>query len=176
MSEVPVERRELVVDAKPAPGDASAGSGSAIAPVAVPVLAAGAVAKLVSPALGLAILGGTVAIALARRKPREGRFVLRAADGVLEVTRERPRAAAVQLPLEEIDDVVLDRETQAAGNRGGATVERVRIALVRRGADAPVVLPEERITPLEAQEWLAKVRVFLRGSGWVPGDERRVEE
>lgn len=44
--------RELVIDAKPAPGDASDSGGSAMAPVAVPVIAAGFLAKYVSLAAG----------------------------------------------------------------------------------------------------------------------------
>ncbi len=163
--------RELVVDAKPAPGDASDGGGAAMAPFAVPVAVGGLLAKLVSPIAGLVGLGICIAVLIVLRKPREGRFVLRVDDGVLEVTRERGVAPAVKVALTELLDVTLDSQAHNAGGRGGAAV-RVRLSLERKLPDAPIFVPEERVTPLEAQEWLGKVRVFLRKHGWIPQDER----
>lgn len=167
--------RELIVDAKPAPGDSSDGAGSAMAPVAVPVVVAGLLAKFASPAMGAVVLAGAIALLVLRRKPREGRFVLRVLeDGLLEVTRERParESSPLRVVLTDVLDVTLDAEKRPSG-RGGATTERLRLALERAAPSEPIFVPDERITPIEAQEWLGKVRVFLRKHGWVPEDERR---
>lgn len=164
--------RELVVDARAAPGDASSGSGTAMAPFVLTVFAAGGLAKLVSPTAGLVGLGVSIVALLLLRRPNQGRFVLRVADDVLEVTRERPTSAPTRIALVDLLSVTLDRQQQAGG-RGGATMERVQLSLERRAPEEPIVMPEDRITPLEAQEWQAKVRVFLRKHGWLPADERR---
>lgn len=163
-------RRELVIDAEPAPGDSNDGGGAAMAPIALPVLAAGFAAKFVSASAGLLVLGAAVAFAVIRRKPNEGRFVLRIDDRVLEVTRERRSGGPLRVPLGDLLDVTLDRKMRAAGARGGAT-ERMRLAFECREKE-PVFVPEEHLTPIEAQEWLGKVRVFLRKHGWVPLDEQ----
>ena len=163
--------RELVVDAKPAPGDQGDSSGTAMLPFVVPAIVSGALAKYVSPAAGLAGLALGVVVLLVLRKPREGRFVLRVEGGVLEVARERRDELVARVPIDEVLDVTLDRQTQA-GARGGASKERVHLALERRAPADPIFVPEERITPIEGQEWLGKVRVFLRKHGWVPEDER----
>lgn len=165
--------RELVVDARPAPGDSSDGGGSAMAPIAVPVLVAGLLAKLVSLTAALVCLGAAIALAILRRKPRHGRFVLRMHGEVLEVTREDKGAPSVRIALTDLVDVTLDREMRpAAGGRGGAAAERMRLSFERHAPGEPVFVPEERVTPLEAQEWYGKVRVFLRKHGWVPEEER----
>jgi hypothetical protein len=162
---------ELIVDVKGPPGDSGAGGGTSMAPIVVPVFAAGLLAKLVSPTAGLAALGAGVlgAIALAVRKPREGRFILRVEGSALVVQRERSRTATT-FPLADLLDVSLDRTKHAAG-RGGAA-ERLRLVLERRAPEPPIFVPEDHTTPIEAQEWLANVRVFLRKNGWVPVDER----
>jgi hypothetical protein len=165
---------ELVVDMKGAPGDSSSGSGSSMAPIVVPVFAAGLLAKLVSPKAGLAALGVGLVVAVSRalRTPRQGRFVLGVDSGALTVRRERSPEAA-RIPLVDLLDVTLDR-TKPSSGRGGA-VERVRLSLERRAPLDAIHVPEEPTTALEAQEWLAKVRVFLRRHGWVPADERPLE-
>lgn len=159
--------RELVVEATPAPGDQSSGSGSAMAPVAITVLVAGFAAKLVSPLAGLGVVALAALYLLLRRKPDLGHFVLRVEGGVLEVTRQKKGADAIRVPLGDLVDVTLDRAAHATGSRGG-TAERVRLALERRAPEAPIFVPEERLTSIEAQEWYAKVRVFLRKHGWSP--------
>jgi len=166
--------RELLVDAKPAPGDSSTGSGTAMAPFILPVMAGGLLAKLVSPIAGLAAFAGSIAVLILMRKPSEGRFVLRVDDGIVTVARERPRGGSLapRIALGDVLDVTLDRQTSAPGGRGGSATERVRLAFERRAPSEPIFVPEERITPIEAQEWLAKVRVFLRKHGWVPESER----
>jgi hypothetical protein len=162
--------RELVVDASPAPGDSGDGGGSAMAPFALSAIVAGLLAKYSSPTMALVPIGIAIVAVLFRTKSREGRFVLRVEDGTLEVTRERRRGPAVRIKLADLLDVTLNRETKAAG-RGGSATERVRLALERRAPEEPVFVPEERITPIEAQEWYGKVRVFLRKHGWVPEGE-----
>jgi hypothetical protein len=164
--------RELVVDAKAAPGDSSDGSGSGMAPIVVPVIGAGLLAKFVSSTAALVVLGMAVAFAILRRKPNEGRFLLRVDGGVLEVGRERGRSDPARVALTELLDVTYNKETRAASGRGGSPTERVRLALERPAPAPPIFVPEESITPLEAQEWYSKVRVFLRKHGWVPKDER----
>lgn len=165
------ERAELVVDATPAPGDSSDGAGSAMAPFALTALTAGLLAKFVSPTAALVPLALAVVALAVRRKGGEGRFVLRVDDGTIEVTRERRAGAPVRIALADLVDVTLDRASHASG-RGGSATERVRIALERRAPEAPVFVPDERITPIEAQEWYGKVRVFLRKHGWLPESER----
>jgi len=163
--------RELVIDATPAPGDSGDSGGSAMAPFVLTAIGAGLLAKYVSPTVALAPLVVAVVVVLIRRKSHEGRFVLRVEGGALEVTRERRRGPATTIALADVLDVTLDREAKAAG-RGGSATERVRLALERRAPDGPVFVPEERVTPIEAQEWYGKVRVFLRKHGWAPEGER----
>lgn len=163
--------RELVVSITPAPGDSSDGAGAGMLPFVLTALAAGLLAKYVSPAAALVPLAIAAIIVFVSRKRHEGRFVLRVDDGALEVTRERRSGPAVRIALEDLLDVTLDRKTHAAGGRSGAT-ERVRLALERRAPDDPIFVPDERVTPIEAQEWYGKVRVFLRKHGWLPADER----
>jgi len=159
---------ELLVDAKPAPGDSNDGSGQSITKIVGPIAIAAAIAKLVSPLAGLGVLAACVGILLALKKPSEGRTILAVEDGQLEVRREKRKDAVARFPIGELTNVTLDRE---ARNAGGRASERVRLALMRSGHD-PVFVPEDRITPLEAQDWQAKVRVFLRANGWLPIDER----
>jgi hypothetical protein len=164
---------ELLVDPQPAPGDASDGGGSGMAPIVLPVLLAGLSAKFLSPTVALAVLGAGAVLFIARRKPRHGRFILRIADGILEVARERGASPPIQLPLAEVLDVTLDRQAKAASGRGGVASERVQITLERAAPADPIHFPDDRITPIEAQEWQGKVRVFLRKHGWLPKEERR---
>ena len=161
---------ELVVDAKPAPGDASDGGGTAIGRIAMPIGAAALLAKFVSPYAGLAGLAAVVAVLVLLRKPDEGRTVLRVADGALVVKRERAKQVVAAIPLADVLDVSIDRETQQAG--GQAAKERVRLVLERPAPADPIYIPESRITPIEAQEWYGKVRSFLRKHDWIPKDER----
>ena len=144
-----------------------------MAPIVLTVLVAGGLAKLVSLTAALVGLGLAVAFFLLQRKPRQGRFVLRVHDDVLEVTREQKGAAVVRIALLDLVDVALDRETRPA-SRGSSASERVRLALERRAPAEPIFVPEDRITPIEAQEWYSKVRVFLRKHGWLPEAERVV--
>lgn len=168
--------RELVIDAAPAPGDSNDGAGSAMAPFALTAIAAGGLAKFVSPTAALVPLAVAAVVVLVRGRSHPGRFVLRIDDDqAVVVARERRAGAAVRIALADLVDVTFDRKTQAGG-RGGAATERVRLALERRAPDSPVFVPEERVTPIEAQEWYGKVRVFLRKHGWVPENERAAEK
>jgi hypothetical protein len=159
---------ELLVDAKPAPGDSNDGSGQSITKIVGPIALAAAVAKMVSPLAGLGALVAAVGIVLALRAPSEGRTILRVDDGQLEIRREKRKDVVARFPITELENVTLDREARSAGGRAS---ERVRLALMRTDHD-PVFVPEERITTIEGQEWQAKVRVFLRANGWLPIDER----
>jgi hypothetical protein len=163
--------RELVIDAMPAPGDSSDGGGSTMAPFALTALTAGLLAKYVSPAAALLPVVAVLVVVLVSKRSSEGRFVLRVDDGAVEVTRERRRGPSVRIALTDLLDVTLDRKSHASG-RGGSATERVRLAFERREPADPVFVPEDRVTPIEAQEWYAKVRVFLRKHGWVPASER----
>lgn len=161
---------ELVVAPEPAPGDSSDGSGSAMAPVVVTVLASAAVAKLVSPLAGLACVGAALLFFVVTRRPNEGRFVLHVEHGMLVVTRERRAEPVARVALDEVTDVTLDRRSHPAA-RGGMPSERVHIAIERAAGD-PILVPDERVTSIEGEAWQAKVRVFLRAHGWTPKDER----
>ncbi|HEY8073201.1 MAG TPA: hypothetical protein VIF62_03810 [Labilithrix sp.] len=165
-----MDRAELVVDAKPAPGDASDGSGPGLVKIVAPVAAGAAAAKLVSPLAGVATLVLAIGLVLVMRKPSEGRTVLRVDGADLEVRRERRAEPLARFPLVELLNVTLDRETRQT--HGRAPTERVRLALVRAAPADPIFVPEERVTPIEAEEWHGRVRRFLRENGWVPGDER----
>ena len=168
----PPPPRELVVDAKPAPGDSGDGGGSAMAPFALSAISAGVLAKLVSPTVALVPLAAALLYVLVGRKAGKGRFVLRAGDdGAIEVRRERSKEPVARIALADLVDVTLDRKMHASG-RGGAAAERVRLALERTAPETPIFMPDEHVTPIEAQEWYGKVRVFLRKHGWLPRSER----
>jgi hypothetical protein len=165
--------RELVVDAKPAPADQSDSSGTAMLPFLGPAVVAGALAKYVSPTMGLLGLGVGVLVVLVLRRPDEGRFVLRVCGEEVVIFREKkPGEPVARLALGDLTDITLDKQTTPGGGRAGGAKERVRLALERRAPQDPVFVPEDHVTPFEGQEWLAKVRVFLRKHGWVPDDER----
>ena len=164
--------RDLIVDAKPAPGDASSGSGSGMAPIVIPAIVAGFLAKYVNLSGAVVVLGLAIAFHVLRQKPDLGRFVLRVEERSLVVLRERSEDTIARVAIDDIVDVTLDKEMQASGARGGGTAERVHIALQRREPEAPLLIPDARITPIEGQEWQGKVRVFLRKHGWLPLDER----
>lgn len=163
--------RELVIDATAAPGDSSDGAGSTMAPFALTAIVAGLLAKYVSPAAALLPMAAVIVLVVVSKRSSEGRFVLRVADGAVEVTRERRRGAAVCIALTDLVDVTLERKSHASG-RGASATERVRLAFERRAPANTIFVPEDRVTPIEAQEWYAKVRVFLRKHGWVPENER----
>jgi hypothetical protein len=158
-----------VVDAQPAPGDASDGSGTAIGRIAVPIGAAALLAKLVSPYAGLAGLAAAVAVLVILRKPDEGRTVLSVADAVLTIRRERMKEPIAKIALSDVLDITIDRQTQ---QQGQSAKERVRLVLERPAPADPIYIPEARITPIEAQEWYGKIRSFLRKHDWLPKDER----
>ena len=95
--------------------------------------------------------------------------MLRVADGVLEVSREGEVEPKAKLSVDDLLDVTIDREPRKADAQ--QQKDRVRLTLERRDA-APLHIPQTRLTPLEAQEWYGRVRVFLRAQGWLPKDER----
>lgn len=168
--------KELVVDAKPAPGDSSDGSGGAVAPIAISFAAAGLLAKFVAPWAGLVAVVVAAAVLYLRRPPPKGRFILRVvADEptkkLLEIRRERDSSPLMTIVLDDVLAVTLDVQVKAGG-RGGSQVERARLALERPAPSEPIYVPEDHVTSLEAQEWLAKVRSFLRKNDWLPEDER----
>jgi hypothetical protein len=158
-----------VVDAQPAPGDASDGSGTAIGRIAVPIGAAALLAKFVSPYAGLAGLAAAVAVLVLIRKPDEGRTVLSVADAVLTIRRERMKEPVAKIALSDVLDITIDRQTQ---QQGQSAKERVRLVLERPAPADPIYIPETRISPIEAQEWYGKIRRFLRKHDWLPKDER----
>ena len=171
--DAPPPPRELVVDAKPAPGDSSDGGGSAMAPFALSAISAGVLAKFASPTVALVPLAAALLYVLVGRKAGKGRFVLHAVgDGRIEVRRERSKEPVARIAIADLLDVTLDRKMHASGRGGGAAAERVRLALERTAPETPIFMPDEHVTPIEAQEWYGKVRVFLRKHGWVPRSER----
>jgi hypothetical protein len=83
--------KELIVDAKPAPGDSGDGSGGAVAPIAISFAAAGLLAKFVAPWAGLVAVVVAAIVLYLRRPPQKGRFVLRVVhenEKQLEIRRE----------------------------------------------------------------------------------------
>jgi len=163
------EVSELVIDARPAPGDSSDGGGTAMGPIAVPVLVAGALAKFISPTAGLVALGAGAALWIARWKPNRGRFVLRVIEDTIEIARERGKDPPLRVPIADVLDVTLERKTSQTNGR---VTERLRLALERKTPEETIYVPDSPLTPIEAQEWLGKVRVFLRKHEWLPKDER----
>lgn len=168
-SPAPPQHPELIVDAKPAPGDASDGSGTAIGRIAVPIGAAALLAKLVNPYAGLAGLGVAVVALVLLKKPDQGRTVLSIMDQEVTIRRERVKDPIARVALTDVLDITIDRETQ---QQGQTAKERVRLVLERPAPADPIYIPETRITPIEAQEWYGKVRSFLRKHDWLPKDER----
>lgn len=156
---------ELIIDAKPPPGDASDGSGMSAGRIAVPIGGAALLAKFVSPTAGVIGLAAAVAYLFLNRAPKEPRMVLRIIDRDLAVAREGAPDPHTRLPLTDVQDVTIDRSGAQPQK------ERVRVAIERKDAP-PVLIPEQPITALEAQEWFFRIRVFLRKQGWLPKDER----
>lgn len=166
----PGAETELIIAAKPAPGDASDGSGGSMGRVALPIGAAALMAKLVSPTAGGIALAAAVAYLLITRPAPPARAVLRVVERDLEIAREGETTPQARLSLMDVLDVTIDRTPQPAG-AGPQQKERVRLAIERREAP-PIHIPEQPITALEAQEWFFRIRVFLRKQGWLPKDER----
>jgi len=115
------------------------------------------------------------------RRARSG-VVLRVAGGDLYV---RIRGRERQVPLREIEAVELDtREIERVEREGGVVGQltgQTRVAppsnesrIVLRLAEPhpPIALTDDRIRHSEALEWMGKIRVFLRGQGWLPETER----
>jgi len=130
---------------------------------------------------------GMVASAIAaiwwwRRAPNLGGVVLRVERGELWVTSEN-RTMATRFPLAEVD-VELDTKTIQKVQEGGSAIPAMRFIDATVGPDLDVArivvvgrserlpLTDDSVPYMEATEWFAKIRVFLRKNGWVPGDER----
>lgn len=52
------------------------------------------------------------------------------------------------------------------GRRPAATVDEARIAVVLRTRVEPILLTTNRISNIDATEWLKDIHEFLRGCGW----------
>jgi hypothetical protein len=130
---------------------------------------------------------GMIASAIAaiwwwRRAPKLDGVVLRVERGELWVSTAR-RSMASRFPLEEVD-VELDTQTIQKVQEGGSAIPAMRfidatvgpdldvarIVVVGRGERLP--LTDDSVPYMEATEWFAKIRVFLRKNGWFPRDER----
>ena len=97
--------RDLIVDAKPAPGDASSGSGSGMAPIVIPAIVAGFLAKYVNLSGAVVVLGLAIAFHVLRQKPDLGRFVLRVEERSLVVLRERSEDTIARVAIDDIVDI-----------------------------------------------------------------------
>jgi hypothetical protein len=153
--------------------------------VGLPAIVA-ALLSMVDPWLGLAGLVVTAAL-LVRwwRKPADV-VVLRVHDGRIEVSLPPPKKRTVHIALADLSDVALDTRTIRPVSDGGSMipamrfiesnvgpeVDKARVVLVRDDDDAPVALTEAHIAHMDATDWLARTRVFLRKNGWTPEDER----
>jgi hypothetical protein len=111
-------------------------------------------------------------------------LLLRVEDGHLLLFSNRSGTGLpLRLSLAALETVRLEtktiekmqREVRADGLLGfGATmtVDNSRIVFVL-SRKSPVYLTDEYVSHTDCLEWLGKIRLFLRGNGWVPADERR---
>jgi hypothetical protein len=134
------------------------------------------------------VLGGAWMVRDLRRRGGK-RVVFRTDAGRLHVGTHVP----VDIPLWKLLDVRLDTKAtkkalmvaRADGVNtmfGGALadgrsldVDASRIELVIKGRD-PVLVSDEWVSSILAHEHLAAIKVFLRKTGWLPLDERPLED
>jgi hypothetical protein len=155
--------------------------------VSMPMLLAAVSGWVLGPVAGTAALTGGLAYSVWAWKTRKkiGGAVLRIDEGVLVVTRSSKSARDDRFRLDDLADVALDIKTIQRVMEGGSAIPAVRfidatvgpkvdtarIVLVSQSG-VEVRLTDEYLPHFAAAEWMGKIRVFLRKSGWVPEDER----
>ena len=127
------------------------------------------------------VIGAYIAWKGMKQGPRKG-VSLAVAEGNLVV---RPSREKDPICLTEVRDVNLDTKTihlvqegpalvpqaRFLSARPGPEVDRARVVIVTRN-DGEVLVTKEYLAHMDAVDWMAKIRVFLRKHGWVPEDER----
>jgi hypothetical protein len=180
---------ELTFTPKEAQSDAEKTWMSGLAMTLLPIGVAGALGAIVSPTAGAVGFLVAAAAAVAWRKHAHDPMVLRVRAGALELGTQKKAKTSLTIPLRDLLNVRLDtkevRRLQEGSHaiigvrfddtRAVASTEHARLELVRREG-SPIFLPDKHVAHMEASEWLAKVRVFLRKNGWVPADERDDDE
>ncbi len=134
--------------------------------------------------LGL-VGGATGAVWRWRARTRRGGAVLSVEGGVLSVAIRGRRLTRESLRLRDLATVTLDLEAVERIADGPSAIPAVRLlspALQPKLDVARIVLvdlkgrevrlTEEYASHSDATLWMGKIRLFLRGQGWVPEDER----
>jgi hypothetical protein len=156
----------------------------------LPLLLGLATASALTPWLGLAATIGGVVFSLWHRRSssRRAGAVLRVEEGQISILSRDRRTLRSRFPLRELADVALDLKAIRRVQDGaslipavrftdttvGPEIDTARIVFIFRGARNPIELTAGYFAHIDATEWMGKIRVFLRGHGWTPEDEREV--
>jgi hypothetical protein len=151
-------------------------------------LCAYATVQVVTDSIALGIFASAasvvVPIVLRRRATSRPRATFRVEDELLLLSGPAfpvPR----RVELRYLHEVHLDTKTIQRLRESPSPVPQLRFLNQSVGgeqdvsrialefANDTVFLTEERVSHLEANEWFAKIRRFLRRNGWTPIDERR---
>lgn len=137
-------------------------------------------------ALGLCVGSAFgLCVALVQRSRGDAAGILfRVRRGILTIARGRKGSIRIaEVPIGDVLDVRIENETLLApignivaapsfgmdathGRRPAATVDEARIAVVLRTRVEPILLTTNRISNIDATEWLKDIHEFLRGCGW----------
>lgn len=156
----------------------------------LPAVVGAAVSVVLTPTAGLVALVASAggAVWLRRRRLGQAGAVLRVRRGSLLVLDGRGGTVRAELPLADLRDVALETKTiqrvtdghsaipamRFADSRVGPEIDTARIVLV--GTSGRLELTDAFGPHMDATEWLGRIRVFLRKHGWVPADEKVVED
>lgn len=138
--------------------------------------------------LGL-VAGAAFGVRSWRARRRAVVTVLSVEDGLLLIAVGDRWSDHESIRLGELADAVLDVKTiqrvmdgdgpipalRTVDSKLGPSVDTARIVLVDQSG-REVRLGDDYLPHSEATTWLGKIRVFLRKQGWVPEDERPVDE
>lgn len=153
----------------------------------------GGVGGVIAAGAGFPLLGGaalvltTIAAAWRwRRAPEVAGIAIVVERGSVIVTHRASKEVLVRTRLVNLLDVALDTKAirkvvpgndaipavQFINTSVGPEVDVARIVFELDEDRAPVPLSEQFLAHVDAVEWIAKIRSFLRKHGWIPEDER----
>ena len=139
--------------------------------------------------LSIGLVFGMLVAAVQRRRGDAAGILFRVRHGVLTIGRgKRGWSRIAEAPLGDVLDVKIENETLLAsignvvagpgfgmdptdGRRRAVTVEESRIAVVLRARAEPIHLTTDRVSNVDATEWLERIDRFLRVHGWRPVQE-----
>lgn len=153
----------------------------------------GGIGGVLAAGAGYPLVGGTVLVLATigaawrwRRAPEVAGIAIAVERGEIIVTNRATKKELVHTRLVNLLDVALDTKAirkvvpgkdaipavQFINTSVAPEVDVARIVLVLDAEQAPVHLSEQFLAHVDAVEWIAKIRSFLRKQGWVPADER----